>query len=252
MGKIDMRSAKILVKELFGRYGYEIHWPIRQLCFDAATMTIIEQTRPFTLTSPERIFALKNAIEYVIKYDIPGDIVECGVWKGGSMMAAALTLLNLGVKRPLYLFDTFAGMTPPTAVDHDFLGRSATQDFEAGLLEFANIALEEVRTNLRSTGYDENLITYIKGPVEETLPANAPQAIAVLRLDTDWYESTRHELQHLFPRVSGGGVLIIDDYGHYEGARRAVDEFIAATKLPLLLNRIDYTGYICVKPLAPS
>src|SRR5262245_38973252 len=126
MGKIDMRSAKILVKELFGRYGYEIHWPIRQLCFDAATMTIIEQTRPFTLTSPERIFALKNAIEYVIKYDIPGDIVECGVWKGGSMMAAALTLLNLGVKRPLYLFDTFAGMTPPTAVDHDFLGRSAT------------------------------------------------------------------------------------------------------------------------------
>ena len=168
------------------------------------------------------------------------------------MMCAALTLLSLGVKRRLYLFDTFAGMTTPTAVDRDLWGKPAIQRFDEGGLEFVNVSLEEVKSNLRSTGYDENLITYIKGPVEETLPANAPQTIAVLRLDTDWYESTRHELQHLFPRVSGGGVLIIDDYGHYEGARRAVDEFIAATKLPLLLNRIDYTGRICVKPLAPT
>ena len=110
--------------------------------------------------------------------------------------------------------------------------------------------LWEVKANLRRTGYDENLITYVKGPVEETLPANAPATIAILRLDTDWYESTRHELQHLFPRLSGGGVLIIDDYGHYEGARRAVDEFIAENKTPLLLNRVNYTARISVKPFA--
>ena len=253
--------VKELVKDLVGRCGYEIRRrhplygfdaPTLPFDLDAATLKIFEQIRPFTLTSPERIFALKNAIEYVIKNNIAGDIVECGVWRGGSMMCAALTLLSLGVKRRLYLFDTFAGMTTPTAVDRDLLGKPAIQEFDERRLEFLNVSLEEVKSNLRSTGYDENLITYIKGPVEETLPANAPQTIAVLRLDTDWYESTRHELQHLFPRVSGGGVLIIDDYGHYEGARRAVDEFIAATKLPLLLNRIDYSGRICVKSLVPT
>lgn len=248
-----MRSAKNLAKELLKgllvRHGHESpHSPSN---FDAATMKIIERTRPFTQTAPESVFAFENAVEYVIKNDIAGDIVECGVWKGGSMMAAALTLLNLGVKRRLYLFDTFAGMTKPTAVDRDFEGTSAFQLLEAGELEVNNVPLEEVKTNLRSTGYDENLINYIKGPVEETLPDKAPETIAILRLDTDWYESTRHELEHLFPRVSSGGVVIIDDYGHFEGARRAVDEFIGATKLPLLLNRIDYTARICVKPLAP-
>jgi hypothetical protein len=255
-----MRAAKTLMKELLGRYGYEIRrrvplvtnpWQNWPFCFDAATAKIVEQTRPFTQTTPESIFAFKNAIEYVMRNDIAGEIVECGVWKGGSMMAAALTLLNLGIKRRLYLFDTFAGMTTPTAVDRDRSGRSAIQDFEEGRLEKNNVPLEEVRANLRSTGYDENLITYVQGPVEETLPDNAPEAIAILRLDTDWYESTRHELQHLFPRLTGGGVLIIDDYGYWRGARQAVDEFIHDQKLPLLLNRIDHTARICVKLLAP-
>src|SRR5262249_47333333 len=147
----------------------------------------------------------------------------------------------------LYLFDTFAGMTAPTLADRDLFGESEIQKIEergGDPSASANVPLWEVKANLRRTGYDENLITYVKGPVEETLSANAPDTIAILRLDTDWYESTRHELQHLFPRLSGGGVLIIDDYGHYEGARRAVDEFIAENKIPLLLNRINYTARI--------
>jgi O-methyltransferase len=253
-----VRSIRTLAKTLLGYCGYEIHrrFPLENFGLDAATMKIIEQVRPFTLTSPERIFALKNAVEYVIKNDIPGDIVECGVWKGGSMMVAALTLLNLGAKRRLYLYDTFTGMTAPTSVDRDLFRRPASVSGARNLFgQSADFTpgknfLEEVKANLHSTGYDEHLITYVEGPVEETLPANAPATIAILRLDTDWYESTRDELQHLFPRLSEGGVLIIDDYGHFEGARLAVDEFTAATKLPLLLNRIDYSGRICVKPLA--
>lgn len=239
-----LRSARTTAQRLVGYCGYEIrrHY---QLDLDAATIEMIEQVGPFTLTNPERILALKNAVEYAVKNDIPGDIVECGVWKGGSMMAAALTLLNLGAKRRLYLFDTFEGMTTPTSVDRNLFGES--QEHSLG---GAAVPLEEVKANLRSTGYDERLITYVKGPVEETLPANAPETIAILRLDTDWYESTRHELQHLFPRLSGGGVLIIDDYGHFEGARQATDEFIAATGVPLLLNRIDYSARICIKPHA--
>ena len=161
------------------------------------------------------------------------------------MMVAALSLLNLRATRRLHLFDTFEGMTAPTSVDRDLYGD--THEHWAGI----NVApLEEVKANLRSTGYDEGLITYVKGPAEQTVPANAPETIAILRLDTDWYEPTRHELQHLFPRLSGGGVLIVADYGHYEGARKATDEFIEASGLPLLLSRIDYSGRMCVKPLA--
>ena len=235
--------VKNLAKTLLDHYGYELRRPLAT--YDAATRKIIEQVRPFTLTSPESIFAIKNAVEYVIENQIPGDIVECGVWKGGGIMVTALTLLNLGASRRLHLFDTFEGMTAPTSVDRDLWGHS--QDRYVGAML---APLEEVKANLRGTGYDEGLITYVKGPVEEKLPANAPATIAVLRLDTDWYESTRHELQHLFPRLSGGGVLIIDDYGHFEGARKATDEFIAASGVPLLLNRIDYTARICIKPPA--
>ena len=103
-----------------------------------------------------------------------------------------------------------------------------------------------VRANLASTGYPPERVRFVKGKVEDTLPDAAPPQIAVLRLDTDWYESTRCELEHLFPRLSVGGVLIIDDYGAWEGARRAVDEFVAAGA-SILLNRIDETGRIGVK-----
>jgi O-methyltransferase len=90
-------------------------------------------------------------------------------------------------------------------------------------------------------------VRLVKGKVEDTVPKNAPEKIALLRLDTDWYESTRRELVHLFPRLVPGGVLIIDDYGHWQGARKAVDEYIAGNQVKILLNRVDYTGRIGVK-----
>jgi len=105
--------------------------------------------------------------------------------------------------------------------------------------------LEEVKRNMEATGYPPAQISYIKGKVEDTLPAEAPAQIAVLRLDTDWYESTRHELVHLYPRLSPGGVLIIDDYGYWTGARKAVDEYFRDS---LFLGRIDDTGRIAIKP----
>jgi hypothetical protein len=104
-----------------------------------------------------------------------------------------------------------------------------------------------VQRNLAGTGYDLASVKFIKGKVEETIPAHAPARIALLRLDTDWYESTRHELAHLFPRLVPGGVLILDDYGHWQGSRRAVDEYMAEHGIPILLNRVDYTARIAVK-----
>lgn len=218
---------------------------------DADARAVIEAVSPYTMTSPERILALRDAVMHVCRHAIAGDIVECGVWRGGSMMAAALTLASLGERRRLHLFDTFEGMPPPGDEDRDIGGVTAVdlladEDRETGST-WAFGPLEDVRQNLASTGYASDLVRFVPGRVEETIPHQAPEQIAVLRLDTDWYESTRHELEHLFPRLAVGGVLIIDDYGHWKGARKAVDEYLAATGVRLLLSRIDYTGRMAIK-----
>lgn len=218
---------------------------------DDDARAIIETVLPFSMTSPERILALRDAVRHVCRHGIDGDIVECGVWRGGSMMAAALTMLECGARRRIHLFDTFEGMPPPAAADRDLTGVSAATLLAAEQREsgdtWAYSPLEQVRANLRSTGYPGELVRFVPGRVEETIPEAAPERIAVLRLDTDWYESTRHELEHLYPRLAVGGVLIVDDYGHWQGARRAVDEYLAASGARLLLSRIDYTGRMAVK-----
>jgi O-methyltransferase len=219
--------------------------------FDAATAAVCAAVAPFTMTSPERIAALVEAVRYVVRHRIPGDIVECGVWRGGSMMAVARTLLELGADRRLQLFDTFDGMPPPTAVDRDQSGASAAALLAASdratSSVWARSPLDDVRRNLLATGYPADRVRFVVGRVEDTLPEQAPESIAIFRLDTDWYASTRHELVHLFPRLAVGGVLLIDDYGHWQGARQAVDEYLAETGARLLLQRIDVTGRLAIK-----
>ena len=222
----------------------------------ARDLATIRNVRAYTMTSVERQWALINAVRYAVRAQIAGDIVECGVWRGGAAMAAALTLLgeHAGDRR-LWLYDTFAGMTEP-ARDSD--GSAAVQEWRRqrrsdGGNDWCRASLEDVRANMERTGYPADRIRYVKGPIEQTLrdPGNIPQRIAVLRLDTDWYESTRIELEQLYPRLAPGGVLIIDDYGYWQGARKAVDDFFAASAEPILLNRIDETGRIGIKP-SPS
>lgn len=220
--------------------------------FDEVTTEIIRTVRPFTLTSSERIFALCEAVKYIAANHIPGHVVECGVWRGGSMMAVAQMLVHLNeYDRELYLFDTFEGMNSPGDKDVDFLGISAWKhlnksDKKDSKSAWCYASLEDVKASVLSTQYDHKKIHFVRGRVEETIPEQAPNVIALLRLDTDWYESTKHELIHLFPRISPGGVIIIDDYGHWQGARQAVDEYIKENGIKILLNRIDYTGRIGV------
>jgi len=219
---------------------------------DPAARPVIEAVRPYTLTSPERVFALWQAVRYVAAADIPGAIVECGVWRGGSMMAAAMTLLAMGrADRDLYLFDTFTEMPPPGPRDVDLYGVEARCYHEQAAREGADPAFdylpyERVQDLIRQTGYPPERIHFVQGLVEETVPDRAPEQIALLRLDTDYYSSTSHEMRHLFPRVADGGVLIVDDYGHWRGSAEAVDEHLAESGMPLLLNRIDYTARIAV------
>ena len=211
-----------------------------------------ERCLPFTLTYPERLYALYSAVKYVAQAGVPGALVECGVWRGGSVMMMAETLTGLGIAdREIYLFDTFEGMTPPTDDDREYSGRSAAEMLAVGPREqnlfWAYASLEDVQRNLGRTRYPADRFHCVKGDVLDTIPQAAPEQIALLRLDTDWYESTAHEMEHLFPRLARNGVLIVDDYGHFEGARKAIDEYLAKCGRAYLMNRIDYTGRLIVK-----
>jgi O-methyltransferase len=216
-------------------------------------LPIYERAKPFTMTSLERMYGLYKAIEYVVAHNISGDIVECGVWKGGSTIVCAETLKMLGdTSRTLWLYDTFEGMPPATDADIQYDGLSAAERFAkdsaASYSDWANASLEDVRANLLATNYPAANLRFIKGKVEETIPAEMPESIALLRLDTDWYESTAHEMAYLYPRLVKSGVLLIDDYGHWQGCRRAIDEYLATNRIPMLLNRLDYTARIGIKP----
>lgn len=236
------RPSKPLAERLPGHY-------------DGNAKRTIVRVKPRTMTAPEKLFGLILATRYVARHGVPGDVVECGVWRGGSMQAVALTLLETSTTdRDLHLFDTFEGMPPPTDKDRRRFGKvksaaqlMASQDRDAKIWAYA--PLDDVRTAMDETGYPAERIHYHPGRVEETIPGSAPERIALLRLDTDWYESTRHELEHLYDRLSPGGVLIIDDYGGWEGCRQATHEFLEKTGEPLLLLPLK-GGRIAVKPWA--
>jgi O-methyltransferase len=207
--------------------------------------------RPLSLATNHRLASTVDAVRYVTANSIAGAIVECGVWRGGNMVAAALSLLALeDFSRELFLYDTYEGMSAPTTSDIDWQGILAADLLEMeskGTGVWLRVSLEDVRANLKATGYPLAQIHFVKGTVEETIPKVLPGEVAVLRLDTDWYESTRHELVHLFPLLKPGGVLIIDDYGHWQGARVAVDEYLQEQGIKPLLSRIDYTCRMMVK-----
>lgn len=207
-----------------------------------------ERVREYTMTSIERGYALYKAVEYILTKGIEGSFTECGVWKGGSCMLMALTALHYGVEdRELILYDTFAGMPEPG--EHDRVAWNKQSLRERGTEDLASWAVgkDVVFKNVAATGYPEENIRLVQGKVEETLKKTVPDEIALLRLDTDWYESTAFELEVLYPKLSPGGILVIDDYGHFTGAKKAVDEYFASPERNIFLSRIDYTGRIGVK-----
>lgn len=222
--------------------------------YNKLQLAVYNKIKQYTMTSIERVAALVLSVEYVIKRNIPGSFVECGVWKGGSVMAMALTLKELGVTdRLIYLYDTFEGMSDPTDKDErTFDGEKAINllnsqsNNKINDATWAYSSLEEVKYNVKRTGYSEKNIFFIKGKVEDTIPDNLPGDIALLRLDTDWYESTKHELNYLYPHLSKGGVLIIDDYGYWRGSKEATDEYFSGDNFTLI-TRIDDTGRLIIK-----
>ncbi len=214
-------------------------------------IALISKFAPFTMTGEKRQWALMQAVRYVDRAEIPGDIVECGVWKGGAMLLAKACHRNTSLQRRFYLFDTFAGMSAPTHRDRRMIDDAdARTEFMVarrdGHVDWCYAPLEEVRGNFQRFGLlDENVI-FCQGPVEDTLRARPlPDQIAILRLDTDWYESTKIELEVLYPRLARGGILIIDDYGWWRGSKEAVEEYFA--QRPVFLMPIDHDCRLVVK-----
>lgn len=221
---------------------------------------LYRQSVECTAASIERLYALYSAVSYLSVAAVPGDVVECGVWRGGNCMLAALTLMSLGdVARDIWLYDTFRGMSEPSARDRDVYGGSAADmrghehSAEGRPTPFQfDASLDDVRANMATTGFPAERVHYVEGRVEDTLPQQRPREIALLRLDTDWYKSTAQSMRHLFPLVVRGGVLLLDDYGDWPGVREAVHECLDGLGETLLLHRIDNTGRIAVRPLAPE
>ncbi len=218
---------------------------------DSFYREVISNASQYSMTPTSRMWALIQSVIYVNQNNISGDFVECGVWKGGNLILLSATQERLGTSRTIYGFDTFTGMVEPKKVDVDFRGESTRElmaktpkiEGENNIHAFASLDL--VNKNL--TENNSKNIKLVKGDVVETLlnSENLPKQISILRLDTDWYESTKIELEVLYPLLQPGGVLIIDDYGHYEGARKAVDEYFEDEKP--WMHYIDYSCRLIIK-----
>lgn len=220
--------------------------------FTNFTRRLWDRVAPYTMTSQERVANLEYATRHIIHAGIPGDFVECGVGAGGSMMVVAYTLLALGIDdRRLYLYDTYTGMAEPTDEDVSLLGKPAKRKYarkmKDGECTWHNYPLEHVRENLRRTKYPDDKLEFVQGLVQDTLPDNNSAQVALLRLDTNLYESTRAELEHLYPKLSPGGILLIDDYYRWLGQRKALDEYLLDRGANMLLVRIDDHAAIGVK-----
>ena len=226
--------------------------PERNKMIEKDFVQIYRKCKNYTMTSIERMYALYTSVGYIVDNNIPGDLVECGVWRGGSIMVMAYALLAKGdTSRKLYLYDTFTGMPRPAGTDLELPGGSKVLETwndkrQEDYNEWAFSSLSEVKKNVFSTGYPPGRIEFVKGKVEDTIPNVIPEKISLLRLDTDWYESTKHELKHLFPLLQQRGVIIIDDYGSWGGSKAAVDEFLMSKCNPLFLAPLDLEARIAV------
>ena len=255
------RIAKT-VNSISKKFGYRLikidksNWSDAFVGISKFEKSILNICSKFSMTGFERMYFLIKAIEQIKNNKIQGDFVECGVWKGGNLILFQKMIEKLNIKKKIYAYDTFKGMTDPGKFDYTFEKREAKEilstlrkkkvDSKKNIV-LAECSLDDVTKNYKkNTKLNKNLHC-IKGPVETTLKIkkNIPKKISILRLDTDWYESTKIELEILFPLLTKNGILIIDDYGYWKGAKKAVDQYFF--KKPITLFKIDFTSRFIIK-----
>jgi hypothetical protein len=253
------KKIKKFIKYFFIKLGYSIVKnnlsdnliPIEATAFE---VDLINKTKKYSMTDHKNLYLSTQAIKYIAEANIAGDVVECGVWKGGHLIIFKLLCEKYNLKKKLYGFDTFQGMTGPSNIDIDYKGNKAIKilketpiDANDGDNIWCYSPLDEVKRNIGNICGNIENINFINGDVEKTLreKKNLPFEIALLRLDTDFYESTKIELEILYPLLQDGGILIIDDYGYWNGARKAVDEYFA--NIPHFKHVINHSCRMIIK-----
>ena len=252
---------KKIIKKILNRFSYKIisnnDWnaKVENLIVEATKEDIqeFEKVDEISLTSYPNRWSLIQSLKYIEENNISGEIVETGVYKGANLILINNFLTKSNMHKKIFAFDTYEGQPDPSEKDFDIKGTKMIEKFE--VLKKKNVtpvfcSLENVKKNILN--YSENdleKIIFVKGKVEETLRSekNLPNKISLLRLDTDFYDSIKISLEILYPRLCKGGVLIIDDYGHFKGAQTAVDDFFN-NKKNIWMHRVDYTCRLIIKP----
>jgi len=249
------------LKKILNIFNYKVEhvnsWYLRQENF-ISEMTeketeIVKKIQPFTMCKTANHWAIIQSLKHIKKNNIKGDLVECGVYKGGNIILYKKIIDQISIKKKIFAYDTFEGMAKPGEHDKDLKDINALETFkkyESSKVRWCYSNIDEVKENINKFGINcENDFIFIKGKVEETLleKKNLPEKISLLRLDTDFYESTKIELEVLYPRLQPGGVLIIDDYGHWKGSKKAVDEYFDSKNNFYWFHRIDYASRLLIK-----
>jgi hypothetical protein len=252
-----LRLSNSFLKRFIGYRLYKIEKFNFSINFPEASLSeikLMNMCSKYSMTGYDRLFFLIKAINYVRLNNVSGDFVECGVWKGGNLILFQKMISKFNLKKKIYAFDTFEGMTQPLEIDRMLNNGPWAKDLMIQELKDKNKTnihcyspLNEVMNNFKKNTLNKKNLICIKGPVERTLVINnnLPKKISILRLDTDFYESTKIELEVLFPLLENNGILIIDDYGCWQGAKKAVDEYFLNKKFTMF--KIDITGRFIIK-----
>ncbi len=257
-----MQRVKQCIRRIANSLGYDIRriapeakveMPV-ELCAEEREIIDYVKRHELSMVTDTRLFSTVMACRHIVERGIAGDFVECGVWRGGNAIIAAAIFKLYKSDRKVFLYDTFMGMTTPTDADTYFAtGAPALTTYlehqQGEHNEWAYVPIEKVKENFAEAGLFGHNIIFVQGDVLRTLEieSNLPHKISVLRLDTDWHESTKKELEVLYPRLSIGGVLLIDDYGYFTGSRKATDEYFTALGKRPFLHYVDGAGRAAVK-----
>jgi O-methyltransferase len=272
MQETDVRNMYLgLLRNYLTRYGDDDLIPVRArtrpwlggpLRFLAKKNLVLVRRRPFdeqarnrgldwpgsaeTMIGMQRLTNLQRCVETVLAEGIPGDLVECGVWRGGACILMRAVLAAYGDKtRCVWLADSFAGVPAPDAENY-----TADKDLRLDLYaDVLAVSQEAVAGNFRRYGLLDDQVRFLPGWFKDTLPTAPIGQISVLRLDGDLYESTIQALDALYPRLSAGGFCIIDDYHSIKACRQAVADYQEKYRIAAEINEIDGSGVFWRKQL---
>ncbi|MGD1282449.1 TylF/MycF/NovP-related O-methyltransferase [Mycobacterium seoulense] len=259
---VDTRSAYLdLLRRNLTRYGNDELVPVGWYFFGRPMLStrkfMLVRKRPFnphtrglgldwpadalTMIGMQRLTSLQHCVETVLNEDIPGDLIECGVWRGGaSILMRAVLAASGDEKRRVWLADSFEGVPPPDTAHYE-ADRGIRLHRAAGVLA---VSEAQVRANFERYGLLDDQVRFLPGWFKDTLQDAPIDRISVLRLDGDLYESTIQCLDALYPRLSPRGFCIIDDYHPIEACRQAVTDYRAKHGITSEIVEIDGTGVL--------